>query len=165
MPQFEISTYPSQIFWLVICFAALCLVMTRYLVPRLTASLQKREQHLWEDWEKAKDLQEAAESLRQENLTHLAEARKQAHILLHQVMQEIYHRKTARIAILDEELTLKATKARKDLEAQTQKILTNIDPIVSQIVKGTSLCLLGQSLTQLEAKELVQNVLKKRKTS
>lgn len=163
MPQFDVSTYPSQIFWLAVCFVFLCIVMARYLVPRLITALQGREQRLSEDWDQAKNLSKAVESLRQENLARLAEARERAHSLLHQVIQEIHHRKSSRVAVLDEELIIKTKNIREDLEVQTQKILKNIEPLVSQIIRGTSLRLLGQSLTQSEVKELVQNVLEKRK--
>lgn len=163
MPQFDVATYPSQIFWLIICFAFLCVVMAHYLVPRLTSTLEAREQRLQEDWDQSKTLSEAAESLKQENLARLAEARGKAHSHIHQIIQEIHHRKSSRIAVLDEELVIKTKNIHDDLEIQTQNILKNIEPMVSQIVKATSVRILGQSLTQSEIKEVAQNVLKKRK--
>lgn len=35
MPQLDFSTYPSQIFWLVVCFAALYFVLAVIVIPRL----------------------------------------------------------------------------------------------------------------------------------
>lgn len=163
MPQFDVSTYPSQIFWLVICFVFLCSVMAVYLVPRLVSSLEAREQRRQEDWDDSKALHTASESLKQENLKRLADAREKAHSLIHQTTQEVHHRKSSRIAILDEELAIKVKNIRHDLEGQTENILKNIEPMVSQVVKATSLRLLGNSLSQSEVKEVVQNVLKKRK--
>lgn len=163
MPQFDVTTYPSQIFWLVICFLVLCIVMARYLVPRLTSVLEVREQRLQEDWDQSKTLSNAGDSLRQENLRRLADARGNAHSLIHQTIQEIHHRKTSRITVLDEELAIKTKNIRHDLETETQKILENMEPMVSQIIKATSFRILGQPLTQTEIKEVVQSVLKKRK--
>ncbi|MCE3230668.1 MAG: hypothetical protein K0R76_1475 [Alphaproteobacteria bacterium] len=162
MPQFEVSTYPSQIFWLVICFASLCFVMARYLVPRLTSVLGAREQRLQEDWDQSRKLSNAGESLKQENLERLADARGKAHSLIHQTIQEIHHQRSSQIGVLDEELTIKVKNICYDLEAQVQTILTNMEPLVSHLVKATSRRVLGQSLTQAEIKVVVQDVLKKR---
>ena len=43
MPQLEqISTFPSQIFWLVVIFAVLLVVMLRVALPRVAGLLQER---------------------------------------------------------------------------------------------------------------------------
>lgn len=163
MPQFDVATFPSQIFWLIICFAFLCGVMARYLVPRLTTAIEIREQRLQEDWSQSKDLEAEWEALSQDNLTRLSDARGKAHTQLHQIMAEIHHRKSSRLAVLDEELLLKTKTIRNDLEKQTQRILGNIEPLISQVIKATSPRLLGQSLSQAEIKDLVQDVLEKGK--
>lgn len=163
MPQFDAATYPSQVFWLVICFAFLCIAMVSYVVPRLASSLEAREQRLQEDRDQFEVVNGASESLRQENLQRLADARAKAHSLVHQTIQEVHHRKSSRIAILDEELAIKAKHIRHDLGAQTQDILNTMEPLVSQIVKATSLRILGQSPTSVEIKENVRHVLGKRK--
>ncbi|MBX9805456.1 MAG: hypothetical protein K2Y18_06870 [Alphaproteobacteria bacterium] len=165
MPQFDVTTFPSQIFWLIICFVFLCGVMARYLVPRLTTSIGIREQRLQEDWSQSKDLRAQGQALRQENLARLSEARGKAHAHIHQILAEIHHRKTSRLAVLDEELILKTKNIREDLKEKTHKILGNIEPLVSQVIKATSPRLLGQSLSQAEIKELVLEVLEKGKKS
>jgi len=163
MPQFEAATYPTQIFWLMVCFGFLCIAMASYVVPRLTSILNDREQRLQEDWEQAKMLKGASESLRQESLRRLADTRGNAHSLIHQVIREIQDRKSAQVAALDEELAVKIKSIRHDLGAQTQHILDNLEPMVSEIVKVTALRVLGQNLAAIEIRRGVQNVLGKRK--
>ena len=161
MPQFEVTTFPSQIFWLIVCFVTLCTVMARYLVPRLTAALEAREQRLQQDWEQAKLLNSKEEALRQENLARLAEARGKAHLHIHQALIEAQNNKSRRMAILDEELTIKTKKVKKSLESQTQKILRNIEPLVSQVIVATATRILGQALIRSQVKEVVQEILEK----
>lgn len=161
MPQFEISTYPSQIFWLIICFAFLCTVMARYLIPRLVATLEGREQRLQQDWDQAKLVCSKEEALRQENLARLADARGKAHSLIHHALTEAHSSKSRRMAILDEELLIKTKKVREELETQTQKILGNIEPLVSQVVMATAPRILGQPLTRPQIKEVIQDILDK----
>jgi F-type H+-transporting ATPase subunit b len=161
MPQFEIATYPSQIFWLLVCFSVLCIAMRLIVVPRLTSSLESREQRLQEDRSQSESFLSKGEELRQENLHRLAEARSKAHSLIHQVLQEIHHRKTERLATVEEELSIKTRNIRTDIENQAKHILGNIEPLVSQVIKATSVRILGQQMTQSDIKKIVLDVLKK----
>lgn len=161
MPQFEVTTYPSQIFWLVICVIFLCTVMKRYLVPRLTTTLEAREQRLQQDRDQAKLLTSKAEALEQENLARLADARGKAHSHIHHALTEAHHNKSRRMAMMDEELIVKTKKVREGLETQTQKILKNIEPLVSQVIMATAQRVLGQSVIRSQVKEVVQDILEK----
>lgn len=163
MPQFDVTTFPTQIFWLLVCFLFLCIVMRLYIVPRLSTVLDNREQRIQNDWSEAKTLISTRETLRQQNLDRLAQARGNAHIRLHQVLQEIHHQKANRITALEEELALKTKTFRHNLEHETQGIIENIEPLVTQVVKTTSLRILGKSLTAAETKKNVQYVIKKGK--
>lgn len=161
MPQFEIATYPSQVFWLLVCFSVLCITMRLIVVPRLTRALETREQRLQEDWSQSESLLNKREELKQENLRRLAEARSKAHTMIHQVLHEIHHRKTERLATVEEELSIKTRNIRTDLEKQAHHILGNIEPLVSQVIKATSVRMLGQQMTQSDIKKVVLDVIKK----
>lgn len=164
MPQFDVTTFPTQIFWLLVCFLFLCVVMRLHIVPRLATVLETREQRIQEDWNEAKTLISTCETLRQENLDRLAQARGNAHVRLHQILQEIHHQKASRIAVLEGELASKTKTFRDNLENETQAIIENIEPLVTQVVKTTSLRILGKTLTAAEAKKNVQYVIKKGKS-
>jgi F-type H+-transporting ATPase subunit b len=43
MPQFEISTYISQIFWLVTTFFCFWMIMDRFIVPKIRESVEERK--------------------------------------------------------------------------------------------------------------------------
>lgn len=43
MPQFDISTYAPQIFWLLTTFLCLWLVMDRFIVPKIRDSIEQRK--------------------------------------------------------------------------------------------------------------------------
>jgi len=161
MPQFEVATFPSQIFWLLVCFVFLCIVMGQYLVPRLTSALEAREQRLQEDLAQAKAFLLEEDILKKENQLHLTQARAKAHTLIHQTLHEAYHNKTSRIATLDEALLIQTKEKRENLEIQIQKIRQNMEPIVFQVMRATASQILGQSLTHSHLKVAIKNVLKK----
>ena len=46
MPQLEITTYPSQIFWLVVSFLILYLIMSRIIIPKISSVIKSRESEI-----------------------------------------------------------------------------------------------------------------------
>ena len=51
MPQLEISTFPSQIFWLVVSFLLLYLILSKIIVPRIASVLKDRENEIKNNFE------------------------------------------------------------------------------------------------------------------
>jgi F-type H+-transporting ATPase subunit b len=43
MPQFDISTFSSQIFWFALCFITLYLAVSKIILPRITAIIAARK--------------------------------------------------------------------------------------------------------------------------
>lgn len=46
MPQFEISTFSSQLFWFFVCWGIVFVYLWKFLVPRMSAKLSEREQKI-----------------------------------------------------------------------------------------------------------------------
>ena len=46
MPQLEITTYPSQIFWLVVSFIILYLIMSRVIIPKISSVIKSRDSEI-----------------------------------------------------------------------------------------------------------------------
>ena len=66
MPQFDISTYPSQIFWLVIVFSCMYLVILKFIVPASEKIFAARQQALDEYTDSATMIAERTKKI-QEN--------------------------------------------------------------------------------------------------
>ena len=43
MPQLEITTFSSQIFWLAITFSMLYLILSKFIIPKISFVIKKRE--------------------------------------------------------------------------------------------------------------------------
>jgi F-type H+-transporting ATPase subunit b len=46
MPQFDASTFSSQLFWLFICFSTLCFFMARFILPKIGSNIQRRKTYI-----------------------------------------------------------------------------------------------------------------------
>lgn len=79
LPQLDIQTYPSQIFWLIIAFIVLYFLVSKIAVPRISEVLSEREERIADDLDKAETLKKEAEQVRAEYEKALTEARDMAH--------------------------------------------------------------------------------------
>ena len=74
----DATTFPSQIFWLVIFFALLYLLMSRLALPKMAAVLAKRHKTIEGDLAKASALKNETEAAIQAYEKALADARAKA---------------------------------------------------------------------------------------
>jgi len=56
LPQMDIATFPSQLFWLVITFSLLYLFMWKFVIPRLGATIEERRDKISNDINDADNL-------------------------------------------------------------------------------------------------------------
>lgn len=79
MPQLDTSTFPSQLFWLVVCFLVLYVILSFIALPKISRVLGKRAETVDEKINKASLYREQAEDLLVDYEKTLAQARDQAH--------------------------------------------------------------------------------------
>ena len=64
LPQLDFTTWPTQIFWLVVSFALAYVLMWRVVTPRIGSVLEERHSRLDDDMQRAKQAADEAESMR-----------------------------------------------------------------------------------------------------
>jgi F-type H+-transporting ATPase subunit b len=58
MPQFDFTTYSSQIFWLLICILAIYFAMAKIVLPRIADIFEQRKENIDDNLSNAKSLSE-----------------------------------------------------------------------------------------------------------
>ena len=82
MPQFDPSTFASQVFWLVTTFALLYVLMAKLALPRIGAVLEERQRRIDDNLDKAAQLKADAEEAVTAYQKALAESRAHAHTVI-----------------------------------------------------------------------------------
>src|ERR671921_429829 len=82
MPQLNVETFPSQLFWLAITFIVLYILMSWIGLPRLTAAIEARQRRREDDLARAAQLKTEAEAANAAFQRTMAEARAQAQAVL-----------------------------------------------------------------------------------
>lgn len=133
LPQLDVSTYPSQLFWLAILCVVLYALFARWTLPALSAILEARAQHIRADLEAAQHLKEQAQATRAAYEAGLTEARRKASALFAQAEERakaqarqatdaFRQESAAQLAEVEAEIAAARAQATAALDAQADAL-------------------------------------------
>ena len=111
MPQLDFSTFPNQIFWLVVAIVAIYLILDRVALPRIGAVLAERQGTITNDIAAAEDLKRQATEAETAYNKALADARAEAQSIAAEARSEIMAELDEATARADAEIAAKATES------------------------------------------------------
>ena len=117
MPQLDFSTWPNQIFWLLVTLVVIYLVLSRIALPRIGAVLADRKSTITNDLAAADELKQKAVEAEKAYNTALANARTEAAKIVAQAKAEIQKDLDAATARADVEISAKAAESEKTILA------------------------------------------------
>jgi F-type H+-transporting ATPase subunit b len=129
MPQLDFSTFPNQIFWLVVTLVVIYLILSRVALPRIGAVLAQRRGTITNDIAAAEDLSRKAAEAEEARLKDLAEARAQAAKIVDQMKAEIQAELAEALAQADEEIGAKTAESERrigEIRASAQESVAEV---------------------------------------
>lgn len=117
MPQLDFSTFPNQIFWLLVTLVVIYLVLSRIALPRIGAVLADRKSTITNDLAAAEELKQKAIAAERAYNEALANARTEAAKIIAQAKAEIQKDLDAATAKADAEIAAKAAESEKSIAA------------------------------------------------
>lgn len=134
MPQLEFSTFPNQIFWLVIALLAIYFILSRIALPRIAAVLAERQGTITNDLAAAEELKLKAVEAEQAYEKALADARAEAHRIVAEAKAEIQAELDVEIQKADAEIAAKTAESEKAIA----EIRASATESVKQVAKDTA---------------------------
>ncbi len=110
MPQLDFTTFPNQIFWLVLTLLAIYFVLSRVALPRLSAVMAERQGALTNDLAAAEDYKRQAADAEEAYNTALANARSEAQRISQQTRDEIQQQLQIEIDRADAQIAARAAE-------------------------------------------------------
>ena len=145
MPQFDTTTFASQIFWLVVSFTIVFLFIWRIALPRISDTLENRQRRISDDLAKAGELADQTDEVMAAYEARLAEARAGAHEELHAAATRAAAEGDTRNAALAETLAANAAAARERIAAESAAASGNIKEIAKDIAGQAVERLIGRA--------------------
>jgi len=117
MPQLDFSTWPNQIFWLLVTLVVIYLVLSRIALPRIGAVLADRKSTITNDLAAADELKQKAVEAEKAYNNALASARTEAAKIVAAAKTEIQKDLDAATALADAEIGVRAAESEKTIFA------------------------------------------------
>lgn len=129
MPQLDFSTFPNQVFWLVVTLVVIYLILSRVALPRIGGILAERAGTITNDLAAAEDLKAKAVEAEEAYNKALAEARTEAQRIAAEARAEIQAGLDDAIAKADAEIAAKAAESEKAIAEIRAGALESIEVV------------------------------------
>jgi F-type H+-transporting ATPase subunit b len=131
MPQFDYTTYASQIFWFIICFSILYLTIYFVIIPRLSKIINTRINIISSNTSIAEELQQKITEVSQKSQQLRNQAQTSYHAQINEAIKEINKNRELSIAQTKLQTAILQKKTQQKIqEFLTQSFLQNQQQII-----------------------------------
>ncbi len=134
LPQLDFSTFPNQIFWLVIALIAIYLILSRVSLPRIASVLAERQGAITNDIAAAEELKQEAAEAEAAYEKALADARAEAGRISAEAKAEMQAEVDAAMKKADAEIAARTAES----EARISEIRDGAAAAVKEVAKDTA---------------------------
>lgn len=162
LPQLNVGTYPTQIFWLAVTFGLLLILMSKVALPRVAEVLEARQEKIANDLDRAHAMKSEADGVIQAYEKALADARANAQKVLADTVAATDAETAKRQGALATELAARAREAEARINAAKETALGNVRSVSAEAAQAAVAKLVGIDLDQARAEAAVDAALKER---
>jgi F-type H+-transporting ATPase subunit b len=159
MPQLDVATFASQIFWLILSFGALYYLLTRKALPRVADILEARQERIAADLDRAAGLREEAEEALRRHEELIAQAHEKAAAEFRATEERLMADLAKRQAQLAAELGDKLGAAEKRITQARDQALAEVQNVAVEVAQAAARRLAKLEVSEAEAKAALDDVL------
>jgi F-type H+-transporting ATPase subunit b len=156
LPQLDFSTWPTQIFWLVVSFALAYLLMWRIVVPRIGSVLEERHNRIEDDLSRARQASDDAEQAREAFEKMLADARSDGNEMTRKTTESIMSKMERKVETANASLSKKMAEAEAEIAKARGDALKEVSDIATASAMDVVAQLTGMKVGKTDAKRLVK---------
>ena len=129
MPQLNPEFWISQIFWLTLTFGILYLVLSKLILPKISANLESRKSQILENIEAAEKQREDSETKLKEYEEIIAKNRLDAKTIFNQAREKALKDINAKREVLDKQIDEEIFKAEEEIKTLRENAPDKINKI------------------------------------
>ena len=148
LPQLDLTTWPTQLFWLVVTFTLAYILISRLVTPKIGAVFEERAGRISGDLDKAKEADEQARATREAYEAELAEARSNGAAKAKAAMDAATAEAAKQEAELDKKLARKVKTAETKLAKLREDAMASLDDVAAEAAMQTVEQLTGMKATK-----------------
>ena len=156
MPQLEqISTYLSQVVWLILTFGVLYFILWKSALPRIANVLQERQERIEDDLQKAESVKREAEAVLAAYEASVAKTRDEAQSILRASAEEFAEQAAKRQHELSARLTEDAAAAAGRIGEARRDALADLQGVAGEIALAATRKLVEFDVSESDAEAAV----------
>ena len=117
MPQLNPEFWISQIFWLILTFGTMYVVLSKFILPKISNNLESRKSQILENIEAAEKQREDSEVKLKEYDEIILKSKSEAKTMFNQTREKALKDIMAKKEVLDQQIDDEINKAEKEIEA------------------------------------------------
>lgn len=160
-PPFQKETFPSQLFWLVICFVALYVVVSKLALPRVGGIIEARRGRIDGDLGEATRLKGEADQAMAAYEKALADARARAQAIAGETRDRLNAEAEAGRKALEAQLNSRLAAAETQIASTKTAAMANVRGIAVETAGAIVARLAGVTAPEQAVNEAVDTVLKR----
>jgi F-type H+-transporting ATPase subunit b len=162
MPQLDLSTFPSQIFWLAVFFVVLYLLMAKLAMPKIERVIDERRRRIDTDLDKAGQMKTEAEAVIAAYEKALADARHQAQLTMKETSDKLAALAAERQRQAGAVIAERTAVAEKRIATAKSAALADLRGVAVDVARAAAAKLVGGAIDETRAGAAVDAVLKGR---
>ena len=135
-PPFDPWHFPSQIFWLVLLFGSLYFILSRFILPSIGNTLERRESSIASDLDEAARLNDEALDAQKAVEVSIAKAHAKARETADKARSKIDKEIATETAKVDSELDKKLAEAETRISSLRADAMKNVESIASDAAQS-----------------------------
>ena len=161
MPQLNPEFWISQIFWLILTFGTMYVVLSKFILPKISNNLESRKSQILENIEAAEKQREDSEVKLKEYDEVILKSKSEAKTMFNQTREKALKDITAKKEVLDQQIDDEVNKAEKEIEALRVSAPDKINKIAIETSSELLEKLIGSGVNSSSISAIVDDLSKR----
>ena len=158
MPQLNPEFWISQIFWLTLTFGILYLVLSKLILPKISANLETRKSQILENIEAAEKQREDSEMKLKEYEEIISKSKLEAKTIFNQAREKALKDINAKKEVLDGQIDEEISKAEEEIKALRNGAPDKINKIAIETSSELTQKLIGAEVNNSSISAIVDDL-------
>lgn len=158
LPQFDPSSYPSQIFWLAVTFVVLYVFFSKKTLPEISSVIENRQEHIQSDIDTAEKLRKEAEEVQQFYEESLENARLEASKSYAEAEEAVKEKTAKKYESFRKKSAKQIGEMEERLETEKAKVMEEMNTIAAEIASQAAEKIVGIPADIDQAKTVVRSL-------
>ena len=161
MPQLDPEFWISQIFWLVLTFGFLYIVLSKLILPKISANLELRKSQIQENIEAAEKQRESSEAKLKEYDDIISKSKLEANNIFKEARENVLKEINAKKETLDKQIDEEIKKTEKEISILKKSAPEKINKIAIETSSELVKKLIGADVNNSSISAIVEDLSKR----